>query len=108
MFAQTFWRARRYKRRAILPSGGIRAQSRLWGRFLRRVTRQNRLVVNFFGMPFRARTLACSRRRVRGADGLAIALDWMMFRGGALVRVLPRMSETTDRLPRLSCWGTHR
>src|SRR5260370_28263483 len=99
MFAQTFWRARRYKRRAILPSGGIRAQSRLWARFLR---------VNFFGMPFRARTLACSRRRVRGANGLAIALDWMMFGVGALVRVLRRMSERIDRLPRLSCWGTHR
>src|SRR5260370_9618647 len=99
MFAQTFWRARRYKRRAILPSGGIRAQSGLWARFLRRVTRQNRLVGNFFGMPFRARTLAGSRRRVMGAHGLAIALDWMVFRVGARVRVLLRITERLAPLP---------
>src|SRR5260370_34904646 len=99
MFARKVWRERTYKRAAILTRGAIRGQSRLWASFLR---------VNFFGMPFRARPLACSRRRVRGANGLAIALDWMMFGVGALVRVLRRMSERIDRLPRLSCWGTHR
>jgi hypothetical protein len=82
---------------------GIDGSARLFWR----VGGDNRLVAILFERPFRARTLACSRRRVRGASGIAVALDCTMSWVGTLVRVSRSVDERIGRVTWPSGWGTH-